>query len=341
MKRECDTQSETPVDGSTTRRKTGPITYGFIGLGAMGYPMALNIRQKSSPDSPLYIFDVYRPSCEKFLAETKSHGPVHIAKSAREVADAADVLISIIPAASHVRSAYLSEVDGILAAKKNSDRLMLECSTIDSQTAREVGTALKEAGSGTYVDTPVSGGVPGALAGTLSFLIGAPEPVEGSAAAATHRHLAPTMAMMGSPEKFFFCGKLGAGLAAKISNNYLSGTILLASAEAMAFGIKSGIDKHLLYKVIQNSTGQSFMCDHVNPVPGVVAHAPASRDYEGGFKAQMMVKDMTLGVDAAAAVGIKASTGAAALEVYKQSAVDPRCVDRDVSVVYRFLEGPE
>lgn len=134
------------------------------------------------------------------------------------------------------------------------------------------------------------------------------------------------MAMMGSPEKFFYCGKLGAGLAAKISNNYLSGTILLATAEAMAFGIKSGIDKDLLYKVIHNSTGQSFMCDHVNPVPGVVPFAPSSRNYQGGFKAQMMVKDMTLGVNTAMATGIRPTMGAAALELYKESAVDPRCI---------------
>jgi len=169
-------------------------------------------------------------------------------------------------------------------------------------------------------------------------MIGSPQPESN---ADVHPQLVSTMAMMGTPSKFFYCGRLGAGLAAKISNNYLSGTILLASAEAMAFGIKSGIDKDLLYKVIHNSTGQSFMCDHVNPVPGVVAHAPASRDYEGGFKAQMMVKDMTLGVDAAASVGIKATTGQAALDLYKQAALDPRCIDRDVSVVYRFLDGPE
>lgn len=106
----------------------------------------------------------------------------------------------------------------------------------------------------------MQGGVPGAVAGTLSILIGAPEPTEEDAA--PHPNLIPTMAMMGSPDKCFFCGKLGAGLAAKISNNYLAGTHLLASAEAMAFGIKSGIDKHLLYKIIHNSTGQSFMCDN-------------------------------------------------------------------------------
>lgn len=146
---------------------------------------------------------------------------------------------------------------------------------------------------------------------------------------------------MSAPEKMFYCGGLGSGLAAKISNNYLSGTILLATAEAMNIGIRSGIDKHLLFQVIHNSTGQSFMCDHVNPVPGVVEHAPASRDYQGGFKAQMMVKDMQLGVDAASMTGVRSTLGPAALELYKEAAVDSRCVDRDVSVIYRFLDGPE
>jgi 3-hydroxyisobutyrate/3-hydroxypropionate dehydrogenase len=147
--------------------------------------------------------------------------------------------------------------------------------------------------------------------------------------------------MMGSPEKVFFCGGLGAGLAAKIANNYLSGTHLLAAAEAMNIGIRLGVDKHLLFKVIHNSTGQSFMFDHVHPVPGVVPHAPSSKDYSGGFKAQMMVKDMTLGVEAAKRVGARATLGPAALELYKEAAVDPRCIDRDVSVIWRFLDGPE
>lgn len=146
---------------------------------------------------------------------------------------------------------------------------------------------------------------------------------------------------MGAPEKIFYCGGLGSGLAAKISNNYLCGTILLATAEAMNIGIRSGVDKHVLFEVIKNSTGQSFMCDNVNPVPGVVLHAPSSRDYQGGFKAQMMVKDMTLGVDAAKMVGVRSTLGPAALEVYKEAAIDPRCIDRDVSVIYRFLDGPE
>lgn len=130
--------------------------YGFIGLGAMGYPMALNIRQKMSPESTLYIYDVNQAFCEKFAAEASAHGPVRIVGSAREVADAAQVVVSIIPAAEHVRSVYLDKEEGIIAARKDQDRLMLECSTIDAQTARDVGQDLEITGSGTYIDSPVS-----------------------------------------------------------------------------------------------------------------------------------------------------------------------------------------
>ena len=132
------------------------INYGFIGLGAMGRPMALNIRQKASPDSTLFVYDVHTPFCEKFLAENSSYGRVKIMLCAREVAEMSDVVITIVPAADHVRTVYLDAKDGIIAAKSNKDRLMLECSTIDTQTARDVGTAIQEAGRGTYIDTPVS-----------------------------------------------------------------------------------------------------------------------------------------------------------------------------------------
>lgn len=155
------------------------------------------------------------------------------------------------------------------------------------------------------------------------------------------KRLSQIIHLMGLPEKVFYCGGLGSGLAAKIANNYLSGTNLLAAAEAMNIGIRLGVDKHLLFKVIHNSTGQSFMNDKVHPVPGVVADAPSSRDYEGGFKAQMMVKDMSLGVEAAKVVGARATLGSAALGVYQEAATDSRCVDRDVSVIWRFLDGPE
>lgn len=131
---------------------------------------------------------------------------------------------------------------------------------------------------------------------------------------------------MGSPEKQFYCGGLGLGLAAKICNNYLSCTLLLTNAEAMATGVKLGLDPKLLHKVIAASTGQNFMMDNVCPVPGVVAHAPSSNGYALGFKAQMMSKDVGLGVNAANSVGIEPTIGKAAIAVYDEMAKDDICI---------------
>lgn len=121
---------------------------------------------------------------------------------------------------------------------------------------------------------------------------------------------------MGDSGKQYYCGGLGLGLAAKICNNYLSCTLLLANAEAMATGVKLGLDPKLLHKVIAGSTGQNFMIDNVCPVPGVVPHAPSSNGYRLGFKSQMLSKDVGLGVDAANSVGINPSIGNAAVAVF-------------------------
>ena len=143
-----------------------------------------------------------------------------------------------------------------------------------------------------------------------------------------------TLSMMGMPEKLFWGGKLGAGLAAKIANNYLSCTFLLLIEEAMAMGVRSGVDPKLLHEVIQNSSGQSFMGDHVCPVPGVVPHAPSSNNWKLGFKTQMMIKDVGLGAEAARQVGIEPRMADLAIEIWKEAAQDPRCIDNDGSSIW-------
>lgn len=129
---------------------------GFIGLGAMGYPMAKNVRIKMPGKATLFINDAYMPSCERFVAEFSSHGPIVVVKTAREAAENAKAVISIVPAAQHVRAVYLDATDGVIGAKQDSERLLLECSTIDVKTTREVGEAVGAAGAGTYIDAPVS-----------------------------------------------------------------------------------------------------------------------------------------------------------------------------------------
>jgi 3-hydroxyisobutyrate dehydrogenase-like beta-hydroxyacid dehydrogenase len=184
----------------------------------------------------------------------------------------------------------------------------------------------------------IQGGVPAAETGTLSMLIGHPEPSESTRSSP---RLSDTLSMLGSPSKFFYLNTLGAGLTAKISNNYLSGTILLATAEALAMGVKHGLDPAALYSVIKNSTGQSWMCDHVMPIPNVQNEywVPSNTGYKPGFKTQMMLKDLGLGIEGARQVGVEPSMAIAAMKVWENAAEDERCKDRDGSSIYLHVGG--
>lgn len=308
----------------------------------MGYGMASNIRCKMSPSATLYINDINISACTRFQSEYASYGPIEIVSSAREAAENAATLLSIVPAAVDVRKVYLDEETGVIAARNNSDRLLLECSTIDVQTTKEIGTALAAAQKGTYIDAPVSGGVPAAQAGTLATLIGHPAPSSSSSPASPlSTRLSHTLSMLGPDSKRFYLSSLGAGLTAKIANNYLSGTILLATAEALALGVGHGLDPKDLYAVIRSSTGQSWMCDHVMPIPNVQTEywVPSNSGYKPGFKTQMMIKDLGLGVESARQVGVKCSMAERAVQVWEEAAGDERCRDRDGSSIYLHVGG--
>ncbi|KAJ4250199.1 hypothetical protein NW762_012014 [Fusarium torreyae] len=310
------------------------LDIGFIGLGAIGYPMAASIRRGLSGKSVLHVFDVYRPACQRFQDEFISQGPIEIQDSPRQVASNADVVISMVPGAREVSNVYLDAKDGIISATRNESRLLIECSTIDVATARDVAHRIKEAGQGTYVDAPVSGGVPAAEKASLSFIIGYPEPTPSDEVG---QRLCKIITVMGDPNKLFWCGNVGSGLAGKISNNYISCSVLLLIAEAMAIGVKSGVDPKMLQKIIHNSTGQTFMGDNVCPVPDVVPHAPSSNDWRLGFKTQMFLKDLSLGIDAARQQGLQPSMAEAAYRVFEKASKDPRCIDRDGSSVYLHI----
>ncbi|KAA8617010.1 MmsB 3-hydroxyisobutyrate dehydrogenase [Pyrenophora tritici-repentis] len=316
--------------------------YAFIGLGAMGYAMASNLRQKLPPTSTLYINDINASALTRFIKEYFSYGPIIPVSTAREAAAHSKVVVSIVPGAQDVKAVYLDEQNGVIAAGKDEERILLECSTIDVESTKEVGRRLR--GMGVYIDAPVSGGVPAAEAGTLAMLIGYPPPATSSSGRSENhisKRLTDVLGMMGSPEKFFYLHTLGAGLTAKICNNYLSGTILLATAEAMATGVAHGLDPSDLYQVIKNSTGQSWMCDHVMPVPNVQKEywVPSNSGYKPGFKTQMMLKDLGLGIESAKQVSVEPSMAAKALEVWERAAKDERCIDRDGSSIYLHLGG--
>lgn len=169
------------------------------------------------------------------------------------------------------------------------------------------------------------------------MLIGHPTP---SPSHPMHKRLETALAMVGSPSKFFYLNSLGAGLTAKIANNYLSGTILLATAEALAIGVAQGLDPKQLYAVIRASTGQSWMCDHVMPIPNVAdTWVPSNSGFKPGFKTQMMIKDLGLGIESGKQMGIKPTMAEAAMQVWKSASKDERCYDRDGSSIYLHIGG--
>ncbi|KAF2104423.1 putative 3-hydroxyisobutyrate dehydrogenase [Rhizodiscina lignyota] len=306
----------------------------FIGIGNMGWGMALNVRRKMPKNATLFIHDINLDACERFkkvAAEEVKSGSVEIVKTSKEAAESANTVISIVPASKHVKAVYLTPGSGVIAASPSDKRLILECSTIDSETTREVGKALMDAGIGTYVDTPVSGGTGGAAAGILAFMLGCFE----TDSFATR--VKDNVAMMGDPKKTFCCGKLGTGLAAKISNNYLSGCFNLAIAQSMAIGIRQGVDPKVLHEVIKASSGMSWMGTNKQPVPGIDPKFPSSNDYKPGFRVELMIKDLTLGSNSGKAVGINPTMADTALETYHKANEDDRCRDRDLTSVYLYV----
>jgi 3-hydroxyisobutyrate dehydrogenase len=213
----------------------------------------------------------------------------------------------------------------------NKARLFIDCSTIDPTTSAEVAEAAHSTGQGKFIDAPMSGGVVGAEAGTLTFMIGAaPETVEQTTA---------VLSLMG--RRVLHLGGQGAGLKGKLANNYLLALNNVATAEAMSMGIKWGLDAKALAGMINISTGKCWPSEVNNPVPGVIAGSPASRDYEGGFGVSLATKDLKLALKAAVEADVKLALGEAARNVYEAAEQDENCKGRDFSVVYRYLGGKE
>ncbi|KAM0328706.1 hypothetical protein ACHAQA_005119 [Verticillium albo-atrum] len=239
----------------------------------------------------------------------------------------------MLPEGSHVRSVYLDESTGILHDKLRSTTLV-DCSTIDVDTCMVVRDAVQQRYAGiSFFDAPVSGGTLGAEAGTITIMLGCSEDD------ASFPLLNGLLGHMG--KTIVACGGPGMGLTAKLCNNYCSGLIALATAEAMNIGIRSGMDPRLLARVFSSSTAQSTICDKWNPVPGVCPDAPASRGYEGGFKVQLMAKDFGLAVQTAEKVGATMLLGHAGRDAYRDASNEPGCRDLDSRVVFRYIGGNE
>ncbi|PPJ56183.1 hypothetical protein CBER1_09078 [Cercospora berteroae] len=310
-----------------------PKSIGWIGLGLMGYPMALNLVKKMDKNTHFYVFDVVKESVEKFVAEDE--GRIHACGDSKEVADESDLILSMVPEGSHVKSVYLDPSSGVIASSSIPE-LLIDCSTIDTASSNLVRSTLaSQFPSTTFYDSPVSGGVKGAEAGTLTFMLGC------SNASPDLPLLHKLLSFMGKDSSIFAAGGPSLGLTAKLCNNYCSGLIAIAVSEAMNLGIKSGMDPRVLANIFHTSTAQSSICDDWCPVPGIRPDAPASKAYEGGFRVELMKKDFGLAVEAAKEKGVQLALGEKGLGVYEGACGDEKCKGKDSRVVYRYLGGEE
>ncbi|OWT80027.1 MULTISPECIES: 3-hydroxyisobutyrate dehydrogenase [unclassified Achromobacter] len=266
----------------------------FIGLGNMGGPMALNLI-KSGHD--LTVFDLVPASIQAATA-----AGAHAATSASQAVAGAEIVISMLPASQHVEKLYLG--DDLLQAI-DASALVIECSTIAPDSARKVAAAAQARGIA-MIDAPVSGGTGGAVAGTLTFIVG------GETAALERGR--PFLEKMG--KNIFHAGAAGAGQVAKICNNMLLGILMAGTSEALALGVANGLDPAVLSDIIAKSSGRNWATELYNPWPGVMPQVPASKDYAGGFGTDLMLKDLGLAAEAALSTRSATPLGELARNLY-------------------------
>ncbi len=290
---------------------------GFVGLGNMGLPMAQNLLKAGHQVEGV---DVNAAAVAKLVAA--GGAGVETAKTA---AARADVVITMLPSGKEVREVYLG-LSGIIE-NANAGTLLIDCSTIDVETARAVAGAAEQKGL-LMLDAPVSGGVGGASAATLTFMVG------GSAQAFTRAE--SILQKMG--KTIVHAGGAGNGQAAKICNNMILGVSMIAVSEAFVLAEKLGLDHQKLFDISSKSSGQCWSMTTYCPVPGPVPTSPANRDYQAGFTAAMMLKDLKLSQEAAKAAGAKTQLGADAARIYS-AYVESGEGGRDFSGIIRFVRG--
>lgn len=269
---------------------------GFIGLGNMGAPMARNLLKA---DHRLTVFDLSAAAVAGLVEAGATAAPSPAALAAE-----VDLVVTMLPASAQVKGVYFG-TDGLLAHVRPAVPL-IDCSTIDPQSAREVADAARAQGN-PMLDAPVSGGTGGAAAATLTFMVGGE--------AADFDRARPVFAAMGS--NIVHCGGAGTGQAAKVANNLLLGISMIGVAEAMSLGVALGMDPQVLAGIINTSSGRCWSSDTYNPFPGVLDGAPASRGYSGGFGSDLMLKDLGLASEAARQVRQPLLLGALAQQLFQ------------------------
>lgn len=273
----------------------------FIGLGHMGSPMCRNLHKQGHA---LRVYDVVPE-----LARKVSGPGCEVAGSAQEAVRGAQVVITMLPSSPHVRRAYLDET-GVLSGVAPGT-LLVDCSTIDPLTARDVAMEARARGC-FMLDAPVSGGVGGAEAGTLTFMVGG-EAKDFEAAK-------PVLLAMG--KNVVHCGASGNGQVAKICNNMMLAVEMIATSEAMTLAARLGMDPKVFASIVNTSSGRCWSSDTYNPYPGVLENVPSARGYAGGFGSDLMLKDLGLVADAARVAKHPVMMGALAQQLYQKHSAD-------------------
>jgi 3-hydroxyisobutyrate dehydrogenase len=289
-------------------------TIAFIGLGNMGGPMAANLVKAQHR---VRGFDLVPASLDQARADG-----IDVVASGREAVKDAEVIVTMLPAGKHVLAVWADVLD---AAAPGA--LVIDSSTIDVESARKAHALAGERGLAS-LDAPVSGGVGGAKAGTLTFMAG------GSAAAFARAE--PILSQMG--KRVVHCGEAGAGQAAKICNNMILGISMIGVCEAFVLAEKLGLSPQALFDVASTSSGQCWSLTTYCPVPGPVPASPANNGYKPGFAAALMLKDLKLAQEAALAAGAATPLGAEAAQLYGLFAAAGHAGD-DFSGIVNFLRG--
>jgi len=321
-------------------------TIGFIGLGQMGSRMALNLFMKrftlqdptARPQHASFLVcDAIPKAAQSFCIDFEKQYPgakAELCTSPAQVVSRASTVITMLPSTKEVESVYLGS-DGILNSISQlptteiPKTVLIDSTTLDVDAAQNVARFVHNSGA-SMVDAPVSGGVTGAQAGTLSFLVGGENH--------TFEVVQPLLSLMG--QRIIHCGPSGAGLAAKICNNLLLGIEQIAVSEAMLLGQKLGLNPEILASVINSSTGGCWSSSVNNPVQGALPDKapPCERDFTGGFATALMVKDMGLATNSASKHNVSLELGQVAQELY-QSAMksQPELTRKDFSSVYKYI----
>ena len=286
----------------------------FIGLGHMGGGMAPNLAKAGHE---VRAFDLVPEAVQQAVGQ----GCTGASSTADAVKDA-DVIITMLPAAKHVRAVCEQDI----APNAKAGALIIDCSTIDVASAREVGEQMSQQGF-EFVDAPVSGGIAAAAGGSLTFMVGGTDEQFQKA----NTYLEPMA------KAVIHAGELGAGQAAKICNNMILGATMAATCEAFVLAQKLGLDPQVFFDISSKASGQSWSMTSYAPVPGVGPDTPADHDYEGGFAAALMLKDLKLAADAARSVGAYTPMGGEAEELY-QRFVDRGGGNKDFSGIIKMID---